>query len=63
MLHFSMLFGLHISSKLKYHLLIDFESYLLRSLTFIHDFNETSTVMNVTKGNLLNYMIEQILII
>ena len=55
-----MLFGLHISSKLKYHLLIDFE---LRSLTFIHDFNETSTVMNVTKGNLLNYMIEQILII
>ena len=35
----------------------------LRSLTFIHDFNETSTVMNVTKGNLLNYMIEQILII
>ena len=50
-----MLFGLHISSKLKYHLLIDFESYL--GLT------NKITVMNVTKGNLLNYMIEQILII
>ena len=69
-----MLFGQHILLKLNYHLQINFESYIgyrkfffqllsiitFLSIKFIHKFNETSTAMNVTKGNLLNYLIEQI---